>query len=70
MFFPGFLFSKSWTSAEQYMVLGTLFLLQAGLIFTLVAFFAAGLKGFFDRFNLGLSSGLLWIILGIYLVLP
>jgi len=70
MFFPGFLFSKSWTSAEQYVVLGALFLLQAGFIFTLVAFFAAGLKGLFDRFNLGITSGLLWIILGIYLVLP
>lgn len=69
LFFPGFLFSESWTLSKQYTVLGSLFLLQAALIFSLVAVFSSQFKDFFSRFRLGLISGLLWIILGIYLVL-
>ena len=69
LFFPGFLFSESWTLSKQYIVLGSLFLLQAAVIFSLVAVFSAQFKDFFSRFRLGLISGLLWIILGIYLVL-
>jgi threonine/homoserine/homoserine lactone efflux protein len=69
LFFPGFLFSESWTLSAQYTVLGSLFLLQAAMMFSLVAIFSAQFKDFFSRFRLGLISGLLWIILGIYLVL-
>lgn len=69
LFFPGFLFSESWTFSKQYTVLGSLFLLQAALIFSLVAVFSAQFKDFFSRYRLGLISGLLWIILGIYMVL-
>ncbi|MCH1418020.1 MAG: LysE family translocator [Flavobacteriaceae bacterium] len=69
LFFPGFLFSESWTLSAQYTVLGSLFLLQAAMIFSLVAIFSVQFKDFFSRFRLGLISGLLWIILGIYLVL-
>jgi threonine/homoserine/homoserine lactone efflux protein len=69
LFFPGFLFSESWTLSVQYTVLGSLFLLQAAMIFSLVAIFSDQFKDFFSRFRLGLISGLLWIILGIYLVL-
>jgi len=69
LFFPGFLFSENWTLSKQYTVLGSLFLLQAALIFSLVAVFSAQFKEFFSRFKLGLISGLLWIILAIYFVL-
>lgn len=69
LFFPGFLFSESWTLSAQYTVLGSLFLLQAAMMFSLVAIFSTQFKDFFSRFRLGLISGLLWIILGIYLVL-
>lgn len=68
LFFPGFLFSDVWSTAQQYAVLGGLFLLQAVLIFSLVAVFSAQFNSFFNRFRLGLISGLLWILLGIYLV--
>lgn len=69
LFFPGFIFSESWTLSQQYTVLGSLFLLQAALIFSLVAAFSTQFMDFFNRFRLGLISGLLWIILGIYFVL-
>ena len=69
LFFPGFLFSESWMLSKQYIVLGGLFLLHAAIIFSLVAVFSAQFKDFFNRFRLGLISGLLWIILGVYLVL-
>lgn len=69
LFFPGFLFSDHLERSKQYIVLGGLFLLQAALIFSLAAFFSAQFKDFFSRFKLGLISGLLWIILGIYMLL-
>ena len=69
LFFPGFLFSKSWSIEGQYLFLGLLFLIQATVIFSLVAIFSVQFKLFFSRFRLGLISGLLWIIIGCYLVL-
>ncbi len=68
LFFPGFLFSEAWSIAQQYALLGGLFLLQAGVIFTFVILFSIQFKHFFSRFRLDLISGLIWIILGIYLV--
>lgn len=70
LFFPGFLFSKSWSIPGQYIVLGSIFLLQAAVIFSFVAIFSAQFHRFFSRFRFGFISGVLWIILGIYMVLP
>ena len=69
LFFPGFLFSESWSIKGQYLFLGLLFLIQATVIFSLVAIFSVQFKRFFSRYRLGLISGLLWIIIGCYLVL-
>jgi threonine/homoserine/homoserine lactone efflux protein len=70
LFFPGFLFSKSWSIVSQYIVLGSIFLLQATVIFSVVVFFSGQFQHFFSRFRFDFISGVLWIILGIYMVLP
>lgn len=69
LFFPGFLFAEKWTIAQQYAVLGGIFILQASIIFSTIALFTSPFKYFFSRFRLGWLSGLLWIFLGVYLVL-
>ena len=39
-FFPGFLFHQTWSFQFQFLILGTLFFIQALLVFTVVTFFA------------------------------
>ena len=39
-FFPGFLFHQTWSFQFQFLILGTLFFIQALLVFTAVTFFA------------------------------
>lgn len=68
LFFPGFLFSENWSIEGQYVFLGLLFLIQASFIFSIVAIFSAQFKRFFSRYSFGLISGLLWIMIGVYLV--
>lgn len=70
LFFPGFLFTTQWSTAEQYVILGAIFLAQAVVIFSFVAFFSAQFHHLFSRFRFGIISGVLWILLGIYLALP
>ena len=40
-FFPGFLFNDSWTYSFQFLILGTLFFLQALTIFSIVSIFSS-----------------------------
>ncbi len=68
-FFPGFLFTENLPLSIQYAILGTLFLIQAFLVFVSAAYFATlflnRLKGkWIPYFN-----GFLWIGLGVYLLL-
>ena len=69
LFFPGFLFSSSLSIAMQYAVLGGLFLVQAAIVFSGVILLANQFKVFFRRYRLDFISGLLWLILAVYLVL-
>jgi len=69
LFFPGFLFSSSLSIAMQYAVLGGLFLVQAAVIFSGVILLANQFKAFFQRYRLDFISGVLWLILAVYLVL-
>ena len=69
LFFPGFLFSSSLNIAMQYAVLGGLFLLQAAVVFSGVILLANQFKGIFQRYRLDFISGVLWLILAVYLVL-
>jgi threonine/homoserine/homoserine lactone efflux protein len=39
-FFPAFLFHQTWSFQFQFLILGTLFFIQALLVFTTVTFFA------------------------------
>ncbi len=68
LFFPGFLFNNNQPIAFQYAVLGGLFLLQAFLVFSVVAYFSSTVKSFFNRYPMGLINGVLWIGLGVYLL--
>ena len=68
LFFPGFLFSNQFPTAFQYSVLGGLFLLQAFFVFSIVAYFSAAFSSFFNRYPMGLTNGVLWIALGLYLL--
>ena len=68
LFFPGFLFTNDQPIAFQYAVLGGLFLLQAFLVFSVVAYFSSTVKSFFNRYPMGLINGVLWIGLGVYLL--
>lgn len=43
-FFPGFLFHQSWSYGRQFLILGTLFFLQALFIFTTVSIFSGYLR--------------------------
>ena len=69
LFFPGFLFSTSLSFAVQYIVLGALFLVQAAVVFSGVILLANQFKAFFQRYRLDFISGVLWLILAVYLVL-
>ena len=69
LFFPGFLFSTSLSIAMQYAVLGGLFLLQAAVVFSGVILLANQFKTFFQRYRLDFISGVLWLILAVYLLL-
>ena len=69
LFFPGFLFSTSLSFAVQYTVLGALFLVQAAVVFSGVILLANQFKAFFQRYRLDFISGVLWLILAVYLVL-
>lgn len=68
MFFPGFLFHSSLATALQYAVLGLLFLLQALLIFSLVALFASRITLYSKSPYTTLFTGALWIVLGLYML--
>ena len=69
LFFPGFLFSSSLSIAVQYAVLGVLFLVQAAVVFSGVILLANQFKAFFQRYRLDFISGVLWLILAVYVVL-
>ena len=69
LFFPGFLFSNSLSIAIQYAVLGGLFLVQAAFVFSGVILLANQFSLFFQRYRLDFISGVLWLILAVYLVL-
>lgn len=43
-FFPGFLFHQSWPYSRQFLILGTIFFIQALFIFTTVSIFAGHLR--------------------------
>ena len=73
-FFPAFLFDNTLTDAEQYLILGTLFILQAALVFTFVSFTASKLSEFFlknskIRYCLNFLQGILLVGIAIYLLL-
>lgn len=54
-FFPGFLFSKDWPLAEQYLILGVVFVCQAFLVMASMGYMASKLK---DSWSLaGVLSG-------------
>ena len=67
LFFPAFLFDPSLSTASQYLILGVIFGLQALFIFTAIAFFSVMLIGWQHRPILKLFTGLLWIVLGLYI---
>lgn len=46
-FFPGFLFHQTWSFQLQFLILGTLFFIQALLVFTIVTFFAVQIDSIF-----------------------
>lgn len=69
LFFPGFLFSTAIPIYQQYLFLGFVFILQAFLVFSLVAFFATHFSIYLKHKKGALFSGVLWIVLGIYLLL-
>lgn len=69
MFFPGFLFHPTLATATQYAVLGVIFLVQAIIIFSLVASFASRATFFSKHRYTPLFTGVLWIGLGLYMVL-
>lgn len=69
LFFPAFLFDPNLSMALQYFILGILFGLQALIIFTAVAFFSIKLIGLQQRPNLKLLTGLVWMVLGLYIAL-
>lgn len=69
LFFPAFLFDPSLSMALQYFILGILFGLQALIIFTGVAFFSIRLIGLQQQSNFKLFTGLVWVVLGLYIVL-
>lgn len=73
-FFPAFLFDNMLTDAEQYLILGTLFILQAALVFTFVSLTASKLSEFFlknskIRYCLNFLQGILLVGIAIYLLL-
>lgn len=68
LFFPGFLFHSSWPVEFQYFILGILFILQAGIVFLGVAFFSSTLKRFYNFKSMAWMPGVLWILIGLYLV--
>lgn len=68
LFFPGFLFSNQWTIAAQYCLLGALFMIQALLVFGSVAYFSSSFKKLFAHYPMTLYTGLIWIVLGLYLL--
>ena len=73
-FFPAFLFDNILTDAEQYLILGTLFILQAALVFTFVSLTASKLSEFFlknskIRYWLNFLQGILLVGIAIYLLL-
>lgn len=68
LFFPGFLFTTSIPIAFQYAILGGLFLLQAGIVFSMTIFFATQMKDFFGHYRFELLTGILWLVLAGYLL--
>lgn len=69
MFFPGFLFHPSLSTAAQYAILGIVFLAQALIVFTLVAQLASRITFYAKNSYAPLFTGIVWIILGIYMAL-
>lgn len=45
-FFPGFLFSESMNTVGQFYILGVLFILVSGVVFSLIAFLAGRISGY------------------------
>lgn len=68
LFFPGFLFSQNLSVSIQYLIMGGIFILQAIIIFTLVAFFSSKVKRWAVLSWLPYFNGVLWISVGFYLL--
>ena len=69
LFFPGFLFSTSLSVASQYLVLGGLFILQAVIVFSIVAYFSTHFRQLYQRKSLPRLQGILLICIGLYLLM-
>ena len=59
-FFPGFLFSNTWSSITQFYVLGVLFMLQAFIIFSTIAILAGSISNTLHK-NARIASTLKWL---------
>ena len=69
LFFPGFLFSSTLPVSSQYLVLGGLFILQAVIIFSIVAYFSTAFHSLYQRKSLPKLQGILLICIGLYLLM-
>lgn len=69
LFFPGFLFNSDWSISLQYALLGGLFLLQALMVFSLVAYFSTYFSSYIHANNSRQYNGLLFLLIGVYLLI-
>ncbi|MBL7472543.1 LysE family translocator [Robertkochia sediminum] len=67
-FFPGFLFSDAMNTVGQFYVLGLLFILVSGIIFSLIAMLAGRISGYLKRHK---RSGLVfkWVQIVVFVLI-
>ena len=68
LFFPGFLFNSGWSISLQYALLGGLFLLQALMVFSVVAYFSTYFSTFIYSKNMKQYNGFLFLLIGLYML--
>jgi threonine/homoserine/homoserine lactone efflux protein len=68
LFFPGFLFNSNWSISYQYLILGGLFLFQALIVFSTVAYFTSYFSSFIYSRKMEKYNGCLFLMIGLYLL--
>ncbi|WP_298501511.1 LysE family translocator [uncultured Maribacter sp.] len=67
-FFPGFLFSSTWSTVVQFYVLGGVFMLVSGIIFSALAFLSGAVSEFVSK-KKSTVVGLKWLQIIVFLAI-